>query len=244
MNNRLKHKTFVFTNTTTPDIVRGDDKVIEQYDSLISKEIADCNAWRLIAIISMALVVTGFVFMIKAVNAPKEKLVVVSVNDIGETKYVGETDGVNFDNYKNKDPIVNNMITKFIKNTYKVSVDRQYMKDSFIEVMNMLTQDKKVMYNSYINENDPFILSGHIKREAAIETILPIGKSVYQADYIVTTTDTMGFDKKSVRYRALFSFYMMKSSEYNQLKLEQRELNPMGIYISDYSITEVKNEKK
>ena len=74
---RLRPKAEVYTPNTLDKTSFNNDKVIEHYDSLISKQIAEANAWRLVGLLGLIMLLISLGFLIYTINLPKTELVVI-----------------------------------------------------------------------------------------------------------------------------------------------------------------------
>lgn len=238
---RLRAKNEVYTSSGI-DVTRfNNDECIKQYDSLMSKLLHDCNTWRLIALSALVLFLASLIVLTIAMNQPETELVVIGVNDIGQTKYYGKARGISYEGYNNKDDICKNIITMFIKATYQITTDAQLMYQDFTDVMYYLQSDKRRAYEAEINAKDPFSDVGRIKRYSEIESIVPITGSSYQVEWKTYISDMKGYDVETYRYRGTVSLTKMSAAQYQKLSEEIRVKNPMGIYITDFNFVELKD---
>lgn len=242
MAGRLRYRNAVYTPSGSNVTKFTNDDVIKQYDSYVSKLIADCNAWRLVALACVILIALALAFLAYTIHLPQTKLVVIGVNDIGQTKYYGETSGISYDGYELKDNIIQNMLTDFIKKTYLVTTDSELMYNNFTEAMSLLDQAKRRNYEMMIKDTDPFSQVGKIKRTASIESIIPVSSSSYQVDWTNTESDIDGYYSTQRHYKGIFTLQKVTAKQYNEMKKEERIKNPMGIFITDYTIVDKEEE--
>lgn len=212
---------------------------LKQFDSLLSKERAEANSWRFVGLIMLLSLVICFGILFYVVTRPEQKFVVIDVNDIGETKYHGVVSGIDFDSYNNKDPIIKNMLQDFIYDTYLISTDPDLMYRNFVRTMNHMIRTQRKLYEDKIREEDPFKYIGSIKRNTRIESIIKVSEGTYQVDFFVEVTKFGENRSYESKMRGIFSFIKVTSVQYNSMTEEERIGNPMGIYITDYSIVEV-----
>ena len=213
----------------------GDD-ACGKYDSLLSNFMVDRNVWRLIGIIAVAALVASLALLAYQTTLPETELVVIGVNDIGETKYYGSTRGISFDGYDNKDDIIKNLLTDFLKKTYTVTTDGEFMYNNYASAMCYLESGKRRSYEADIKDRDPFKDVGRVKNVVTVETVIPVSKSSYQVDWTEVTTELHGFQSEVVKKRGIFTLRRLTAKQYNSLDEKTRENNPMGIYITDYNI--------
>lgn len=244
MSYRLQHKNKNYIPDGT-DVTRWTEeakKSLGEYSDIISKYNADAVAWRKIAVFSLLLVLVSFGLLIYTVNLPETELVVIGVNDIGETRYYGKTGGLNYEGYEMKAAIINNMLTNYVCWTEDIPNDSQLLYNSYVRARHYLNEDTKRKFDIQVRKEDPFSEVGKIRRNAEIETIIPLSNMSYQVDYNVTETDMQGSGKKVVSYRSIFTLNKIGSKQYNSLSEKERNLNPMGLYIIDMQRV-VKNEE-
>lgn len=236
---RLRAKNEFYT-PAGKDVTRGNtDEVIRQYDGLISKYNADASAWRKVGFISIGLFAACVICLIYTINLPKTELVVVGVNDIGQTRYYGKTGGISYDGYDMKESIIKNIVNEFIKGTYTITADPEYMYNNYSDCMFYLDENKRRYYEMEIQQTDPFSHVGEYKQNVKIESVIPTSSSTYQVDFFLITSDMAGYGLKEKRMRGILSFRKLTAEQYNKTNETLRIKNPMGIYITDYSITEI-----
>ena len=216
------------------------DAILAEYDGYVSYLLHSADTWRFIAIFSMVLFIGCIIVLAITATLPKTELVVVGVNDVGEARYYGKAGNFNYDGYDMKESIVGNILTLFIERTYTISADNDYMVQEMTKCLYFLPEGKRRAYNYEINERDPFSLVGLMKQEVKIETIIPVSENVYQVDWYTIQKDVRTLVESEKKWRGLYTLIKLNSSQYNSLNEEERTMNPMGIYIKDYTITEVK----
>ena len=201
--------------------------------------IANNNVLRFISLCSVVLMCLCLGLFAYYISLPKTELVVVSVNDIGESRYVGTTRGIKIGDYGMQEACVKNILEKYIWNTYTISKDSDLMYENFRSTLYFLDAKKRKSYMRMINTVDPFKEVGRITRSTKVETIIPISPSSYQADFYVSERELTGYNDKTVKYRGIFSIAQLDEEGYAKLTEEERRSNPLGIYITDYNIVEV-----
>lgn len=232
---RLQHRNKNFVPDGT-DVTRWTEEArqsLGEYSDIISKYNADAVAWRKIAVFSLFLVLIAFGELLYTVNLPETELVVIGVNDIGETRYYGKATALNYDGYNMKSAIIENYLTDFVTWTDEIPNDSQLLYNNFVRARHYLNEDTKRKFDVDVRKNDPFSDVGRIRRTVEVETIIPLSDMTYQVDYKVKETDMQGVGLRLLEYRAVFTLYKMSSGQYNRQKEKERRLNPMGLFISD-----------
>lgn len=215
-----------------------DLKATGMYDSIISNFMADRNVYRLIAIVACVLLVGCFALLAYVSTRPETELVVIGVNDIGETKYYGPAKGLSYDGYEVKEYIVSNLLQDFVKKTFTVSVDGELMYNNFAAAMCYLESDRRRNYELEIKERDPFKDVGRIKNVVTIETVIPVSGFSYQVDWSEGWQELHGGKTGVVRKRGIFTLRKVTAKQYNKLSDDIKVANPTGIFITDYNIVE------
>lgn len=215
------------------------DETVAEYDGLISKLHADCNAWRFVGLVCLLMLCASLGILIYTLKLPKTELVVVGVNDIGEARYYGKTRGISYDDYDMKGAAIKNILTTYIENTYTITTDSQYMYNNYVKAMNYLAESKRRFYELDIKNEDPFSMVGLVKRNPEIETIIPVSESTYQVDFYIVESDMDGYGKRRTKKRGIFTLFKLSAKDYNNLEEKRKVLNPLGIYITDYNIVDV-----
>ena len=231
----------VYPSSERPLTVWDNESKIKNYTSEIERAYGDKNAFRFAFLVSI-FIITLFCILLgyMCVKFPRSELVVVSVNDLGEARYVGTTRGISMDEYGMRESCIKNVITTFIWNTYLISKDNDLMYEGFKNTLYFLEAKKRKSYMRFINSEDPFSDVGRLKRTSRIETIIPISPSSYQVDFYVTTSQLTGYGEEEQKMRGIFSIAQLDSDSYTKLSDEERNSNPLGIFITDYNIVEVK----
>lgn len=73
-------------------------------------------------------------------------------------------------------------------------------------------------------------------KNVEIQSVLSLSKNSYQVDFIVSSTSTNGKLLKSERKRGVLTIDLMEPAE------EDKILNPLGIYITNFDFTDIKME--
>ena len=97
----------------------------------------------------------------------------------------------------------------------------------------MITPAAESKMTPEIREDNPFKFIGVKKRIVTIESTIRVSGSTYQVDYIESQT---GRESGTRRYRALVTTVRKTPPK------KAEKLNPLGIYINDYNITEIYKE--
>lgn len=243
MPGRLKPKSEIYSQGSELQTEWGMDSVLKEYDGLLSKAYAECAAWRIVGIVAIAVICFCVVIIGFNSTKPKTDLVVIGVNDIGETKYYGVVKGKNFDTYGYKDDVLKHNIELFVKNRYQISTDNDLMYENFRTCLFYLDANRRKSFINTINEEDPFSSVGKYKRNAIVDTKIKLSDNSWQVEWYVNTSEMTGNRNYTEHYRGIFSFKSVSSDQYMKLTEEEKNYNPSGYYITDYQIEKIKVEE-
>ena len=192
---------------------------------------------RILRIVAICLVLANFLSIgitLYAVSLPESIPVLVTMNDFGETSYVGAVSRRNYQNYSVPEVAVQYQIKEFVSLCYTLSTDRAVMKKSLSKTYHLLTSTTASKYSSRLKEETPFADFGNRTREVSFQTEpLQLSKDTYQVDFEVTTRQLSGSVVESVTMRAVISVKALQPSE------DDIKDNPLGIYITAFDFKEI-----
>lgn len=184
------------------------------------------NLRRLLTGLMVVIVVLGIALCYKSIS--ENYLVYVVETDIktGEVRNVGTINKMN--NYQPTDQIYSYFIRQFITDTRSVPLDEVVYKNQLKNAIGFLTKDGANVLNTRLQEEHRVL--GKETVQVTINSILPMegGKS-YQARWTEVKYQTGSGEKNVTSYTGAFTVEMIKSDDKQQL-----EINPLGMYISDF----------
>ncbi len=194
--------------------------------------------WKVISLISAAGFVASLAMTFYALNLPKTVPLVITVSDWGEAKYVGNIAKYSYNGMKIPDIAIEYQLRKFVTNYYTIPGDSAVLKSNIKDCYAALTQSSASKLSSLLKENNPMEKFGRIRRTVSIESILSISGNSYQMDFLVHTESADSNVIKNERFRGILTVKLMEPAKEDQL------LNPLGIYITNFDFTEVKNKEE
>lgn len=172
--------------------------------------------------------VLSFGAVFYAINLPATVPVLVTMNDFGETNYLGP---VNDPNYTVPEIAIVNQVKDFLSNLFGLSTDRQVVNKNIDKVYAMTTSVTANKYTNYVKENQLLQEFGKVTRDVFFQTEpLVVSASSFQVDFTVVTKTLEGKNLKSENFRALLSVNVFTPDE-NDINT-----NPLGIYITSFDI--------
>lgn len=240
MAGRLRHKQELYGQGGEVNTAWEKDRVLKEYDSLLSKQIADANAWRTLGIIFAVMIVILSLCFVYIGLKPKKEFLVIGVNDVGQTKYYGNVAGKSFDEFVDVEKVLKNNVNQFLNERFTISTDSEVMYENFRNCLYLLDSSRRQAFISEVNTEDPFSKVGRIKKNITVDTIIPLSKQTFQAEFYTTESELNGQRKTTKRWRAVFTFVKINAEQYSKLKEEEYLNNATGFYINDYNVEEVK----
>lgn len=193
-------------------------------------------------ILKLALVVLLFIIAVLSIGisfflTKRTQVIpaIVTMNDFGQAQYVGEVSRKNFQNFNIPEVAMTYQVKDFI-NIYKsLSSDKAVVKRNIEKAYHLLTAVSASKYSTLLREDNPYKDFGDHTREVEFETEpLKISKDTYQVDYRLITRTLTGVIIKDIRQRAVITIKALNPTE------EDIQDNPLGIYITDFDIKDIK----
>ena len=193
-------------------------------------------------ILKLALVVLIFIIAVLSIGisfflTKRTQVIpaIVTMNDFGQAQYVGEVSRKNFQNFNIPEVAMTYQVKDFI-NIYKsLSSDKAVVKRNIEKAYHLLTAVSASKYSTLLREDNPYKDFGDYTREVEFETEpLKISKDTYQVDYRLITRTLTGVIIKDIRQRAVITIKALNPTE------EDIQDNPLGIYITDFDIKDIK----
>ena len=207
---------------------------LQHFDFICGQVMRENRILRYVVIISCLAFFVSIGITLYAVSLPESIPVLVTMNDFGETQYVGAVSRRNYQNYNVPEIAIHYQVKNFVNLVHTLSTDRTVMRKSVSNTYHLLTSTTASKYTTMLKENNPFADFGDRTREVIFQTEpLQLSKDTYQIDFQVVTRLTNGnvFENKTIR--AVISVKVMKPSE------EDIKDNPLGIYITAFDFKEI-----
>ena len=159
----------------------------------------------------------------------------VTMNDFGQTQYVGEVSRKNYQNFNVPEVAITYQVKDFL-NCYKtLSSDKAVVKGNIDKAYHHLTATSSSKFSTLLKEDNPYKEFGNHTKEITFETEpLRISKDTYQVDYQLVTRTLTGVILSEIRQRAVMTVKVLNPTE------EDIKDNPLGIYITDFDIKDIR----
>lgn len=232
---RQSHKILTYTQTRRPTNGLKNQTEEKVWTMLLGQKDKDLQTWRIIAVVSLVCLVLSVFGWFRTITLPRTAPLIVEVNQEGIPTYRGKIDNITYKNYDIKDYMIQAHITQFITLSREVHVDAQMMKELYNKSFYMITKQIRSKLVTDIDERRPFQLVGRARVKVVVEPVIKITGDSWQAEWVeeYSTIEGRVYEKK--RYRGIFTIYRDEpDSEEMRLK------NPLGLWIAEYNISEIK----
>ena len=168
---------------------------------------------------------------IYAVSQPDSIPVLVTMNDFGETEYIGPVSRRNYQNFNVPEFAVRAEVKEIVTLMNTLSSDKTGMKKAVNRTYHLLTSTTASKYSTLVKEDNPFKDFGSRTKEVIFQTEpLKVSNDTYQIDYQIVTRQLSGQLMSNETYRAVISVKMLQPAE------EDIKDNPLGIYITAFDM--------
>lgn len=210
------------------------------YNARISELFSKYRFLQLISVICLLISVISIAGVIHIGSQSKFVPYIVEVNKLGETVVVGEIRAGTIKDQR----IIRAKVASFIKTLRTVSVDPALQRNFIFETYHSLQRGDPAINKANVFYKDkatnPFELGKKINREVEIVSLLEMTPNTYQLDWKEKTYDKSGVLLYIKGYRALVTVYLIPTAVES---IEDLIKNPLGIYIKDYSISELNSSE-
>ena len=204
------------------------------FDLICGQVMRENRILKYVVIVSCLAFFVSIGITLYAVSLPDSIPVLVTMNDFGETQYVGAVSRRNYQNYAVPEVAVQYQVKKFVNLAYTLSTDKAVMKKSLSVTYHLLTSTTAAKYSARLKEESPFAEFGNKTREVFFQTEpLQLSKDTYQIDFQVTTRQLSGAVAGQETIRAVISVKTLQPSD------DDIKENPLGIYITAFDFKEL-----
>ncbi len=189
---------------------------------------------RIISIVLAVVTVLLIVAVIIIAQYPKSQGYVIEITPDGSAEY--NSDAVTLlEDWTPKDATINYFLRNFIIELRSVSSDPQIVTENIQKLYKCVTGNAARKATDYIEETDPRNRCKTETVDIAIASILPLSDTSYQVDFRETVWASGYRLVSDEHYRAV-----VHTTLYTPTTLEQLTFNPIGLYITDFDVSLVK----
>ena len=211
---------------------------LEHFDFICGSIKNENKILRIISILAGVSFLASVGLCYYAVTQPDAIPIIITLDDLGRTNYVGQLTRSNWQNYDVPENAITAKVKEFIELYFFISTDETVMRRNIQNSYHNLTNRTAQKYTSMLETDKPYDDFGSCTQEVTYDTEpLTVSDKTYQIDFHVIKRELSGRQKSDTYYRALVTIELMKPPE------EDLYVNPLGIYISSFDFKILKENK-
>lgn len=222
------HKSKIYPEIPLENPMKRNEKL---YCDLLARESKGKKEWLIFSMVLISLIVVLIGFLYYAINLPKNIPLVITVLPWGEAQYVGDVSSYSYETMNIPEAAYVFQIETFLQNLRTIPLDGEVLTKNITALYDMITPEVEKKMTPAIREDNPFIEVALKKRIVTIESTIRVSGNTFQVDFLETQSGKVNNTK---RYRALITVVRKNPPK------KKEKANPLGIYISDYNINEIK----
>ena len=202
---------------------------LQHFDFICGQVMNENRILKFVVVVAVLSFLLSIGITIYAVSQPDSIPVLVTMNDFGETQYIGPVSKKNYQNFNVPEVAVQAQVKEFVNLMNTLSTDKTVMKKSVNKTYHLLTSTTASKYSTLVKEDNPFKDFGSRTKEVLFQTEpLKISGDTYQVDFQVVTRQLSGQMMSNESFRAVITVKMLQPSD------EDIKDNPLGIYITAF----------
>lgn len=192
--------------------------------------IRDARAWRLVALVSLALATTGLGHAIFLSQTTRIIPYIVEVDRLGSPVAVGVPERIEYADPRVVRAILGNFIASFRAVTPDSVVQKQYIDRTYALLRASDPSTEKI--NAWFRSNSPFEAARRSTVAVEVSNIVALSRQSYQIDWTEFERDRRGREIATRRYRGIATVTLTEPQDEAVIRL-----NPIGLYIRDFDWT-------
>lgn len=186
-------------------------------------------------VIVLAVISAALLFALVVVASyPKSQGYVIELTPDGEMIY--NSDAITLlDEWEPKANTINFFLRSFLTELRSVSSDPQIIQSNIDRLYRTVTGQATDKVTQYLKETDPVNRRKTETVEIKIASILPLSDTTYQIDFRETVWSSSRQLRSDTQYRIV-----VHTEIFIPTTREQAAYNPIGLYVTDFNITAVK----
>lgn len=202
---------------------------LEHFDFICGSIKNENKILRIVTVIASVSFLISLGLCYYAITQPDAIPIVITLDDLGRTNYIGPLTRLNWQNYTIPETAITAKVKEFIELYFFISTDETVMRQNIEDNYHNLTYTTAEKYTSLLNTEKPYDDFGKVTQEIIFETDpLSVSNKTYQIDFHVIKKSLAGRKLKETFYRALVSVELLKPVT------DDLTVNPLGIYISSF----------
>jgi type IV secretion system protein VirB5 len=210
-----------------------DDHNLDIADTINGVAQKNARTWQLIAVVSLASFFIALGILIYAVTLPKTVPVVVTVNPEGEAAYIGKIRKNQYGNTSIPEIAREYQIKRLLTKMHTWVADKEAQKSYIAEAVSIVQSSAVRELDLFFRRNNPFAEFGNKTRSITIEPPLKQTDKTYIVYFTTIEKNRTGFEGAKIRWSALI----------NLDTYEPSTENPLGLYITNFDIKPIQEQK-
>ena len=204
---------------------------LQHFDYICGQVMQENRILKFVVVVATLSFFLSIGISLYAVSRPDSIPVLVTMNEFGETQYIGPVSRKNYQNFNVPEVAVQAQVKEFISLMNTLSTDKTVMKKAVSKTYHLLTTTTAQRYSTLVRENNPFKDFGSRTKEVLFQTEpLKVSADTYQVDYQIITRQLSGQMMGNESFRAVITVKMLQPSD------EDIKDNPLGIYITAFDM--------
>lgn len=209
------------------------------FNSHVGSVVSSRQTWQVIGLLSLLIALASVGGLIHIGSKSQFIPYIVEVDQLGAIQAAGPLSATDASNPR----VIKSTVSEFIENARLVSPDLELQRKAIFDLYAHLApgDPATTKMNEWLNGDEN---ANPIKRSETemvsieIRSVLPQTQSTWQVDWIETTRNRQGsMESEPEQMRSLVTVYTAESLATNE---KQRRLNPLGIYVRDFSWSKLK----
>lgn len=197
------------------------------WDGRLGTANAQASHWRLIAFGLLAVIA---ILCIGLSYVGAQSKIIPYVVEVGGNGQIGAVNRATEKTYIPTQEVTKYAIRNFIQSVRSMPSDPVLARSNLENSYNFLTQRGASILNGIFTQNNPIAEFGKKTRSLHVDTVLPISKDTFQAEWSEIEYDTSGIRTNMQVLHGVFTvIYQEPTTE------ETVRKNPLGIYIDNFS---------
>lgn len=209
-----------------------------EWNERYGDQVSQAATWRLVAFIAMALAfvaVGGSIYL-----AGKSTFVpyIIEVDQLGRATAVGPVTQASAVDDRIQKALLARLVTNWRSVTMDVEVQRSRIFDLYAHLST--TDPAYTTLTEHFRDNDPFVRAQKELVSVEVSSLLRISAEMWEVEWVEIRRDRKGQQLgETTRYKGALTTLLAKSSD----DARRLHVNPIGLYVTNVSWSEVLNTK-
>ena len=209
----------------SPEPVTPYQKAAQTWDQRIGSARVQARNWRLMAFMSLGLVMIMSMALIWQSLSSRITPYVVEVAERGAVRAVGNAT----ESYTPSDAQIAYHLSDFIKNMRSIAIDPVVVRENWLKAYDYVTDRGALVLNEYARDHDPFERIGERSITVDVTSVVRASDTSFQVKWREKRHEN-GSLVKAETYTAILSLILQHPKTVDQLRK-----NPLGIYVHGFN---------